>query len=384
MKKEIHHQNTIQSETELKFSAKEKALESEKNQFKNKAAEFERILRKNRKNESTLKEELVKAKNQLSISKQAYDQQLFTLKNENQAMKENFNFQSNDLNNKISQLTRECTEVKSNYETSEEERKTLKALSEKLQEQLEEFKNIKSEREQLELDHQNAEMKIKQLEYEISSFGDWKDLSKASHTRMHNMCDMEKEVERLRNTNKNLHDSLGNKLLLEERVHDLEARLKRFEQSNVDQIGLKVQLEALEKELKDWKKLGVDYAQKNSANNPINLRTYIEKLLHRDLLLMSEKSNVSTEKSNIAGQVGELKNVSFVTKFLWNSLKILKFQQNETSLKQIESLRKSLKSHQSVLAKLQKKLLLITAERDSQRQLLDNYEKDLTSKLKFN
>lgn len=50
------------------------------------------------------------------------------------------------------------------------------------------------------------------------------------------------------------------------------------------------------------------------------------------------------------------------------------------SQKQIESLRKSLKSHQSVLGKLQKKLLLITAERDSQRQLLDNYEKDLTSK----
>lgn len=49
--------------------------------------------------------------------------------------------------------------------------------------------------------------------------------------------------------------------------------------------------------------------------------------------------------------------------------------------KQIELLRRSLKSHQSVLAKLQKKLLLITAERDSQRQLLENYEKDLTSRL---
>jgi mitotic spindle assembly checkpoint protein MAD1 len=47
-------------------------------------------------------------------------------------------------------------------------------------------------------------------------------------------------------------------------------------------------------------------------------------------------------------------------------------------VKQIESLRKSLKSHQTVLGKLQKKLLLVTAERDSQRQLLENYEKDLT------
>jgi mitotic spindle assembly checkpoint protein MAD1 len=247
----------------------------------------------------------------LNIGKQAYDQQLFTLQNENHSLKENFNFQSNDLNNKISQLTRENTELKSQFETSESERETIKALNDQLKEQLEEFKTLKSDLEQSKVDHQNAEMKVKQLEYEVNSFGDWKDLSKASHTRLHNMSDMEKEVDRLRHTNKNLHDSLGNKLLLEERVHDLEARLKRFEASNVDQIGLKVQVEALEKELKDWKQLGVDYAQKNSAINPINLRTYIEKLLHRDLLLMSEKSNVSTEKSNIAGQVSELKNVSF-------------------------------------------------------------------------
>lgn len=53
-------------------------------------------------------------------------------------------------------------------------------------------------------------------------------------------------------------------------------------------------------------------------------------------------------------------------------------QLNDSSVKTIESLRKSLKSHQNVLGKLQKKLLLVTAERDSQRQLLDNYEKDLT------
>ena len=296
---------------ELKFNAKEKALESEKNQFKNKAGEFERVLRKNRKNESALKEELVKVKNQLSSGKQNFDQQLFSLQNENQGLRESFSFQSNELNNQISQLTRDYTEIKSQHELSEQERETLKTLSESLKNQLEEFKPLKSELEQEKIDRQNAEMRVKQLEYEVSSFGDWKDLSSASQVRLHNLSDMEKEVERLRNTNKNLHESLGNKLLLEERVHDLEARLKRYEQTNVEQIGLKVQVEALDKELKDWKQLGVDYSQKNSANNPINLRTYIEKLLHRDLLLMSEKSNVSSEKCNIAGQMGELKTVIF-------------------------------------------------------------------------
>lgn len=312
MKKEIQHQNTIQSEMELKFTAKEKALESEKNQFRHKASEYEKILKKNRKNEGQLKEELMKAKNQLNINKQTFDRQLFVLQNDNEALKENLSFKLNELNNQISELSRENAKIKSQYATSEEERETLKDLVETLKNRLEEFKGAKNLLDQEKIDHQNAKMRVKELEYEVSSFGEWKELSKASHVRLHNMSDIEKEIERLRNTNKNLHDSLGNKLLLEEKVHDLESRLKRNDRSNDDQIGLKVQLEALEKELKDWKQLGVDYSQNSnrSANNPINLRTYIEKLLHRDLLLHSEKSNVSAEKFNIQGQLGEMKNVS--------------------------------------------------------------------------
>lgn len=309
MRKEIQHQNTIQTETELKFSVKEKALESEKNHFKNKAEEYVKILKKSRRNESQLKEDLVSAKNQLNINKQAFDRQLFKLQNENEALKENLSFKLNELNNQISLLKRENTKLTSDFATSEEERKSLQTLTETLKESLVEFKGLRSALDQEKVDRQNAEMRVKELEYEISSFGEWKDLSKASHSRLHNMSDLEKEVERLRQTNKNLRDSLGNKLLLEEQVNDLEARLKRSEKANADQIALHVQIEALEKELKDWKKLGVDYSEKNSANNPINLRTYIEKLLHRDLMLVSERSNVTSEKCNIQNQLGELTNV---------------------------------------------------------------------------
>lgn len=296
----------------MKFAAKEKAIESERNHYKNKTEEYEKLFKKNRKNEGQLKEELMKAKNQLNVNKQAFDRQLFNLQNENEALKENLSFKLNELNNQISLLSRENAKMTSEYATSEEERETLKMINESLKENLAEFKGLKSLLDQEKVDRHNAEMRIKELEYEVSCFGEWKDLSKASHSRLHSMSDMEKEVERLRQTNRNLHDSLGNKLLLEEQVHDLEARLKRNEKLNFDQIGLNVQIEALEKELKDWKQLGVDYSQKNSANNPINLRTYIEKLLHRDLLLVSEKSNVSTEKSNIQNQLRDLRDVSYI------------------------------------------------------------------------
>lgn len=308
---------------ELKFSVKEKALESEKNQFKTKAMEFEKIFKKNRKNDGQLKEELTKAKSQLSINKQSFDRVMFNLQNENQTLKENLSFQLNELNNQISVLTRENTTTKSQLTTAEEEREAFKGINEKLNQKLEEFKTLTGELDQLKNDHQNAQMRVKELEYESTSFGDWKDLSKASHSRMNNMSDLEKEVERLRNTNKSLHDSLGNKLLLEEQVHDLESRLSRNEKQNVDQIGLKVLVDSLEKELRDWKQLGVDYSNKNSANNPINLRNYIEKLLHRDLINASEKSDVSSVKSNIQGQIGELKNVSRRCRCSWK-LRLIK------------------------------------------------------------
>lgn len=360
LKKEIQHQSTIQTELELKFAAKEKALESEKNSYQNKANEFERVLKKNRKHESQMKEENVKLKNQLNIQKQNFDQQLFALQNGNESLKEELTYTKNELNNRISEITRENAELSTQLTTSQEELESVKTLSKDLRQKLDEFKTLKAELEQEKNKHQNALLRIKELEYEVNSYGDWKQMAKASQSRMNTMSDMEKEVTRLRHVNKNLHDSLGNKLLLEEEVHSLKTRLERFEKSSVDQINLKTQIDALERELKDWKQLGADFVQKGAANNPINVRSYVEQLMHRDLLLVSEKTSVSSEKSTIQNQITELKS------------------QNEGLVKQAETLEKSLKTHQSVIAKIQRKLKLVQSERDAQRQLLDSYEKDLT------
>lgn len=310
LKKEIQHQNVIQSEMELKFNTKEKAIESECNHYKHKATEYERLFKKNRKNENILKEENVKLKNQLSLSKQTFDQKLFELQNTNETLKENLSYQTNELTNQISQLQMKTSELTAKLSTTEEECETYKNLTEKLKQQLEEFKDLKAELDQERVNSQEARMKIKELEYEVNSYGDWKDLSKASHSRLNNVSDMEKELDRLRYAHKNHYDSLGNKLLLEEKVYDLEARLKRYEQSNAEQIEYKVKLEASEKELNEWKQVGKDHVTKGLSINPINLRSCIEKLLHRDLLLMSEKSDVSTEKSTFQTRISEMENVS--------------------------------------------------------------------------
>lgn len=295
---------------ELKFAAKEKALESEVNQHKNKSQEFEKILKKNRKNEQNLKEELIKVNNQLLLQKQSFDQSLFKLQNENKTLKDTLNYKTNSFQNKIGELTRELNEAKSIYKTSEEENESLRELNDELTDKLKDFNMIRNALEQQKLKNQEASLKIKELEYQVNSFGDWKEVEKASTSRMSGMSEIEKEITRLRQVNKSLHDAMGNKLLLEEQVHSLTTRLERYEKSSEDQIGLQTKINSLEKELDDWKQLGVDFVNKGSAPNPINVRNYVEKLLHRDLQLRSEKTNVSSEKSTIQNELGDLRIVS--------------------------------------------------------------------------
>jgi mitotic spindle assembly checkpoint protein MAD1 len=360
LKKEIQHQNTIQTELELKFAAKEKASENERNQLKVKVGEYEKIIKKTRKSENKLKEDLVKEKNIYNNQQRALEQRIFNLENEKETSSEEFTFKINELNNRISDITRESAELSTQLTVVEEERDSLKASNVELQQKLDDFKALKSELEREKMNHQNAQIKIKDLEYEVSSYGNWKDVAKASHERMTTMSGYEKEVKRLSNTNRNLHDSIGNKLLMEEQVHTLQTRLERYEKSSVDQISLQTQIQAIEIELKEWKNLGKEFLPKECANNPINVHKFIEQLMHRDLLLMSEKSSISSEKSSFQDHLIELK------------------RQNEAYAKQVENLEKSLKTHQSVIVKLQKKMKLVQSERDAQREMLDSYERDLT------
>lgn len=187
-------------------------------------------------------------------------------------------------------------------------------MNEDLVGKLAEYTTIKNDLEQEKIKYQEAASLIKTLEYEANSSSDWKAVEKAAASRMLSMTEIQNEISRLRQVNRNLNDSLGNKLLLEEQVHSLSTRLQHYEKINEDQIVIKSKMNALEKELIDWHQLGVDFVPEGYAPNPINVRSYVEKLLHRDLQLVSEKSDVSSEKSTILTEMSELKMVSSMFK----------------------------------------------------------------------
>ena len=171
---------------------------------------------------------------------------------------------------------------------------------------------------------------------------------------------MDKEIERLRSNNKHLQELLGNKLLLEEQVYDLKSRLEKEEGARSEVVTLQVQLKHLQEDLNEWIKVGQDHCPQNTHVSPMALRAHIEELLQHDVLMVTEKNTKSFESKTLEGELCDFK------------------QKCEIYMQNIEELSAELKRYKAFKARVQKKLLLVSKERDCYKQLLENFEKDLT------
>uniref|UniRef100_U5EX09 Putative attachment n=1 Tax=Corethrella appendiculata TaxID=1370023 RepID=U5EX09_9DIPT len=364
LKKEIEHLNTVSASTELKYRHQISSLEKQNTYNTNKISDLEKHLSVIRKRENATREELVKCKNSLNIQKQSYDDQVYQLQRDYNELEETFTETCSDLKSEVRELNQQISETDEQLSMTKEELENYKQINETLQDKADNYDKIKKELDELREKYTESESKIKALEYEVGSYGDWKNLSKVSHQRIANYKDLEKEVHRLREETKNLHDIIGNKMLLEEQVTDLKTRLEHYEKNNTDVVSLKVQITELEKQLNEWKKVANDFSTNKAITaatiTPIILRSQYEQILQKDLILANEKSSVKNEKTQIENEITGLR------------------VENEQLIRQSDELKKTLKQYQTALPRLQKKLTLITRERDCWKQLLDNYEKDLT------
>jgi mitotic spindle assembly checkpoint protein MAD1 len=183
------------------------------------------------------------------------------LEKQNQETKIHYRKNNNDLMNDLQEQTRLAEELAQNLTMAQDENQSLLELCEEWKEKAEQYDRTAAELETTQNQLSSAQMKIKELEYEVSSFGDWKNLSKvrwsyyvhsgslnifvfcfqqASHSRLNAASDIEKEVIKLRQDTKNLRESVGNKLLLEEQVNDLKNRLEKYENNYTDSVALEV------------------------------------------------------------------------------------------------------------------------------------------------
>ncbi|XP_058462677.1 mitotic spindle assembly checkpoint protein MAD1 [Malaya genurostris] len=360
LKKEIEHQNTEMATTQLKSQHKISSLEKELSYNVKKVSDLEKHVSTLRKREKAAQEDLVKYKNQYNILKQSSGDQMYELRRALKDLEQQYTFEKSELNSEVRDLNSQMVEIEDQLSLAQEEVDTYKELNETLQSKADSYDATKKELDEIKEKLAEAESRVKSLEYEVGSYEDWKNLSKLSTSRLANYGEQEKELNRLKEETKNLHEVIGNKMLLEEQVASLTTRLQNFEKNEIDAVALSVKVKDSEKELADWRQLAADFCPKNSARTPIVVRSQIEQILQKDLILTSEKTSVKNEKSQIQTKIDEVR------------------AENEQLQKQLEDHKRSLRNHQTILHRVQKKLHLVAGERDCWKQLLDSYEKDLT------
>ncbi|XP_059615553.1 mitotic spindle assembly checkpoint protein MAD1 [Phlebotomus argentipes] len=360
LQSELEQQQLQKRNMEKDFASKIDGLKDQVAYFKNKSHEVEKHLGVVRKRESNAKQDLVSARNEKKADRLRYEETIHSLQKKLMSVEDNFRKASNEYNNDVSDLNRQLSEVMHNLTSVEEENSRLFELNETLQGKVGKLKELEAALEEEKQKNQSASMKIKELEYEISGYGEWKEMSTSSLARLSQMADLEKEVVLLRTKSKNLRDAIGNKLLLEEQVNDLKSRLERSERNNLDAIALKIQAEDLEKELNTWKAIAVDHCPQSIPATPPNLRRRIEEILQKDVILVNERNKSKTERNSLEAQSHEVRG------------------QNDALLKANQELKGSLEKYQKNVLRLQKRMQLLVKERDCYKQLIENYEKDLT------
>uniref|UniRef100_A0A6B2EB90 Putative mitotic checkpoint protein mad1 n=1 Tax=Phlebotomus kandelakii TaxID=1109342 RepID=A0A6B2EB90_9DIPT len=360
LQSELEQQQLIRKNTEKDYTLKIDGLKEQVAYFKKKSHEVEKHLVVLRRRESNAKEDLVSCRNDRKAEKLRYDDKIHSLQKKLTTVEDKLKKSSNEYKNEVSDLQRQLNDMTQNLTGVEEENSRLFELNEALQQKVSKMKELEVALEDEKQKNQSAGMKIKQLEYEIAGFGEWKDSSTSCLARLSHLADLEKEVQRFQVENKNIRDAMGNKLLLEEQVHDLKSRLEKSERNNMNAIELKIQVKDLEEELNTWKCIAVDHCSGGTLATASNLRRRIEEILQKDVALVSERNRSKMDRKSLEGQSTEFR------------------VQNEVLVKANGELKSSLKNHQIICQRLQKKMLLLAKERDCYKQLIENYEKDLT------
>ncbi|NXF46621.1 MD1L1 protein, partial [Oceanites oceanicus] len=202
------------------------------------------------------------------------------------------------------------------------------------------------------------EQKIKDLEQKFSQQEHDALIVKNMKAELARFPKMERELRQLREENAYFREMKENNGLLKEEVEGLQRKLERYEKVQAQLVTVELENEKLLGKLKSWEKL--DQSTGLNIRTPDDLSRQIVALQQRELVLKEQNSTVT------------------------NSARILEKarQQLQEEILRIQSQlldeKKKREQHEALVRRLQKRVLLLTKERDGMRAILESYDGELT------
>ncbi|CAN8191995.1 unnamed protein product [Coccothraustes coccothraustes] len=202
------------------------------------------------------------------------------------------------------------------------------------------------------------EQKIKDLEQKLSQQEHDAAIVKNMKAELARFPKMERELRQLREENTYFREMKENNGLLKEEVEGLQRKLERYEKVQAQLVTVELENEKLLGKLQSWEKL--DQSTGLNIRTPDDLSRQIVALQQRELALKEQNSTFMNSARMLEKARQQL--------------------QEEILCVQSQLLdEKKKREHQEALVRrLQKRVVLLTKERDGMRAILESYDSELT------
>lgn len=200
-------------------------------------------------------------------------------------------------------------------------------------------------------------MKIKELERRLSLQEQDIALVRTMRSEVAKVQDLDKEVRRLREDNAYFRESRENCSLLKEEVEGLRRKLERMEKTKEDLVNLELEKEKLNEKLQAWENLG----QSTGLNirKPEDLSREVIQIQQREIALKEQNYALSSRVRSVDRSQCQLQGEAS--------------QQRGRALEE----QKKRETQDALVRRLQKRVLLLTKERDGMRSILESYDSEL-------
>ncbi|XP_034935395.1 mitotic spindle assembly checkpoint protein MAD1 [Chelonus insularis] len=282
------------------------------------------------------------AENERSLIQQKLENEISSLKREKEKLLENIKKLNEPKSCTSSSIPQ--GDISSYNIQLELARKRIQNLEQKFRES----HKLQQELELQKVENQNLKLEIETLKSERDL---WQE-KKLLYSETSRANDLEKDLNTAKETIESMRESIKGKLLLEEQMSNIKQRLEHTEQ-------IEQRLAFLEVEYNQLSKILNEYNSINIANGPVTLKKEIHRLQQAEIVLTAEEGLLRSQLESMQREYQAL---------------CQNFEATKINAAQIESSNEKLNV---LINRLQKKIILITKERDNYRQQVEMYEKEI-------
>nr|XP_012232777.1 PREDICTED: LOW QUALITY PROTEIN: mitotic spindle assembly checkpoint protein MAD1 [Linepithema humile] len=338
----VQQLHSIRRQMEEVFEKEKGLLQVQMEQDKQTIQQLEVRLDVARRTIQDTKETQAAVEKEWSQTRNNLEKKIASLLNENATLSENLRNASTRERSPVTKDTDESSELQMKLETTE-------ARAAMLEERIKEYLKMQQDYELQNVEMQTVKLKIEKLESERALWEEGKLLvGRAARAN-----DLEKELNTAKKTISVLKESVREKLLLEEQMANMTKRLEHIEKVEQQAAMLEAKRSELAYRLQEYETIGI-------TGGPTAVKRELNRLQQAEVELRAEEGQL---RSRLDAVLRESQNLS---------------KNYEDAKKLANDVTSSKEKLNKLVSRLQKKMMLVTRERDSYRQQLDLYEREIT------